>query len=195
MPGYRAEPKVAKDSQTETFVALRLQLQTPRWRGVPFFLRTGKRLARRKSEIVVSFKPAEKALFQKSGLSCPPANTLVFSLQPDEEITLSLRAKRPGPGLDLEEAAMKFNYCERFGCAPQTGYETLLFDALCGDSTQFMRQDWVEEGWAAVQPVLDSWAKQPPPAFPNYLAGSEGPKEAGELMDKDGCAWAGLEIL
>jgi glucose-6-phosphate 1-dehydrogenase len=189
VPGYRQEAKVDPRSNVETFVAMRFQLDLPRWKGVPFFIRTGKRLARRFSEIVVRFKCPAKTLFTKSGAVCPPPNTLNFSLQPDEEIKLSLQAKRPGPGMDLDEAAMKFNYCERFGCLPRTGYETLLYDALAGDSTQFMRQDWIEEGWAAVQPVLDHWAGHPPADFPNYAAGSDGPKEAAELIKKDSCQW------
>ena len=186
---YREEPQVAPSSINETFVALKLEVDNWRWADVPFYLRTGKRLAKRASEIVVRFKRAPAALFRKTHSGAIPTNELVVRIQPDEGISLGFQARVPGPLVRLGDVEMSFAYAQRFGIAPSTGYETLLYDAMNGDATLFQRSDMVEAGWRIVGPILDLWAALAPRDFPNYAAGSWGPVEAGLLLARDDRAW------
>ena len=189
VPPYRAEPKVAPDSKTETFAALKLYIDNWRWAGVPFYLRTGKRLAIRDTEIVIQFKSAPLTLFRQTPTEHLPTNRLVIHVQPEEGISLRFGAKVPGPAVDLGAVQMRFDYTDYFGKTPSTGYETLLYECMNGDSTLFQRADAVEAGWQVLQPVLDVWAALPARGFPNYAAGSWGPAEADELMARDDRRW------
>jgi glucose-6-phosphate 1-dehydrogenase len=187
--GYREESDVAPDSNVETYVALKLMIENWRWAGVPFYIRTGKRLAKRKSVIAIRFKEAPHALFRGTAVTKPAPNWLVMRVQPEEGISLEFGAKIPGPTMKLGEVWMDFKYQDYFGTAPSTGYETLIYDVMIGDATLFQRADNIESGWRVVQPVLDTWAAEKPKGFPNYTAGSQGPAEAGELLEKDGRHW------
>jgi glucose-6-phosphate 1-dehydrogenase len=189
VPDYRAEPDVAHDSNIETFVAMRLAIDNWRWAGVPFYLRTGKRMSRRYSEIAIRFKHAPYALFEDTHVEELPPNWLVLRIQPDEGISLQFEVKRPGPVVDLAAVRMDFSYRDWFPREPNVGYETLIYDCMIGDQTLFQRADMVEETWRVVQPVLDAWAARPPAHFPNYAAGSEGPRAAEMLLQGDGRAW------
>jgi glucose-6-phosphate 1-dehydrogenase len=189
---YRAEDHVARDSRMETFVALKLHVDNWRWGKTPFYLRTGKRLAKRVTQIAIQFKNPPFQLFKKVGVKTATPNTLIMGIQPVEGIEFSFLAKAPGPGFRLGKVSMDFNYCDHFGCALNTGYETLLYDCMIGDATQFQRADMSESSWALVQPILDVWKTLPPQDFPNYAAGSEGPPAADELMARDGRAWIPL---
>jgi glucose-6-phosphate 1-dehydrogenase len=186
VPGYREEPGVARDSATETFVAARLWIDNWRWAGVPFYLRTGKRLAARRTEIVVAFRRAPHRVFR--GREVTP-NRLVLRIQPDEGISLGFGAKRPGAGMELGDVRMDFRYREGFGPGSPGAYTTLLNDAMRGDATLFDRADAVDAAWALVDPILEAWAAAPAPDFPNYAAGTMGPDEAEELLRKDGRRW------
>jgi len=189
VPGYRQEPNVAPESQTETYVALKLEIQNWRWAGVPFYVRTGKRLAARKTAIAIRFKAAPCALFRQTAVRQPAPNWLVLRIQPDEGISLEFGAKMPGPLVKLGDVRMDFKYEDYFGTAPNTGYETLLYDVMTGDATLFQRADNIEAGWRVVQPVLDAWSQSPPANFPNYKAGSEGPACAADLLNRDARTW------
>jgi glucose-6-phosphate 1-dehydrogenase len=191
--GYRAEPGVAPESRTETFVALKLNIDNWRWAGVPFYLRTGKRLAKRHTEITVQFKRTPFELFRNSPFHRLHKNTLVIQVQPTEGISLSFGAKIPGPVLRVGSVDMSFEYSKYFGADAYTGYEVLLYDCMIGDQTLFQRADMVEAGWAVVDPVLDVWKALPPRRFPNYSAGTWGPKEADELLERDGREWRKIE--
>jgi glucose-6-phosphate 1-dehydrogenase len=193
VPAYRAEPNVAPDSNTETFVALRLLADNWRWADVPFYLRTGKRLAKRVTEIAIQFKSAPFVLFRETPVEQLPPNRLVLHIQPDEGISLRFEAKRPGPVVRLGPVEMDFAYTEHFGCTTDTGYERLLYDCMCGDATLFQRADMVEAGWSVVTPILDVWKALPPRTFPNYAAGTWGPKEADELLEQDGRRWREID--
>ncbi|MFL6352056.1 MAG: glucose-6-phosphate dehydrogenase [Bryobacteraceae bacterium] len=188
-PGYREEPNVAPNSLTETYVALKLQIQNWRWSGVPFYVRTGKRLSRRKTQIAIRFKEAPCALFRNTAVSNPPPNWLLLRIQPDEGIALQFGAKIPGPVAKLGDVRMDFKYKDYFGTAPNTGYETLLYDVIIGDATLFQRADNIEAAWRVVQPVLDSWGANPPTDFPNYKACSDGPEAANAMLARDGRCW------
>jgi glucose-6-phosphate 1-dehydrogenase len=179
---------VAAGSRTETFVALRLFLDNWRWAGVPFYLRTGKRLARRSTELSIHFKRAPFMVFRETPVECTNPNVLRLRIQPDEGISLSFDAKVPGPLERLQTVTMDFSYAEYFNAEPATGYETLLFDAMTGDQTLFHRIDIVEAGWAAVQPVLDAWARDASP-IPGYTPESWGPSEADVLLEHEGRRW------
>jgi len=179
---------VAADAHTETYVALRLLLDNWRWAGVPFYLRTGKRLARRSTEVSVHFKPAPFMLFRETPVECTNPNVLVLRIQPDEGISLSFDAKAPGPLERLETVTMDFSYTAHFHQEPSTGYETLLFDAMAGDQTLFHRMDIVEAGWQIVQPILEGWALDAP-NLPTYKRGSWGPTEGDFLLERDGRQW------
>jgi len=192
LPDYRSEERVAPDSATETFVAMRLALDNWRWNDVPFYLRVGKALALRRTEIAIQFKKPPFVLFRHTPIDHLTPNQLVLSLQPDERISLRFGAKVPGPTLELGNVEMDFSYAEQFGSAPATGYERLLHDALLGEATLFQREDMVEAAWSVVDPVLDVWRALPPRNFPNYAAGSWGPREADELLARDGRAWRQL---
>ncbi len=188
--GYRSGPNVNDRSSTETYAALRLELDNWRWADVPFFLRTGKRLPSRLSEIVIQFKEVPSTMFR--GTAAPPslqANQLHIRIQPREGVSLRFGAKRPGPELKVGQVDMDFCYSDYFGEAPTTGYETLLHDALKGDATLFQRADSIELGWSIVQPVLDVWNALPPRDFPNYAAGSWGPDAADRLLGDGGRSW------
>ena len=187
--GYDREPNVGADSSTETFVALRLDVDNWRWAGVPFYLRTGKRLARRSTEIVVQFKRAPFMLFRGTHVECLNPNVLALRIQPDEGISLSFDAKVPGPLERLETVTMDFSYARHFRREPSTGYETLLFDALTGDQTLFHRMDMVEAGWQVVDPILREWARQDAAPVLEYAAGSLGPAEADVLLERDDRRW------
>ncbi|MBI2015847.1 MAG: glucose-6-phosphate dehydrogenase [Candidatus Rokubacteria bacterium] len=188
VPGYRQEPGVAPRSATETYAALRLLVDNWRWAGVPFYLRTGKRLARRVSEIAIRFHRTPHSIFRR-GPAVVEANTLVIRIQPDEGIALTVAAKTPGPDLRLAPVRLDFRYGEVFGGEPPEAYERLLLDAIHGDATLYARGDWVEEAWQLLGPVLESWAQEPGPALHAYEAGSWGPAEAEGFIARDGGAW------
>ena len=186
---YVKEPNVPPSSRTETFVALRLYVDNWRWAGVPFYLRTGKKLPRRATEVAVQFKRAPLALFRDTPVECLDPNTLVLRIQPDEGISLSFHAKRPGPFERLGTVTMDFSYAKYFNVEPSTGYETLLFDAMVGDQTLFHRMDIVEAGWRIVEPMLRAWEQHTESPLPLYDPGSWGPAEADLLVDRDDRAW------
>lgn len=189
VPGYRTELNVSPASTTETFVALKLAIENWRWAGVPFYLRTGKRLPSRLTTIVIQFKSAPHLLFRKTAVEHLTPNRLVLQIQPEEAISLRFGAKVPGPVVRLGAVDMDFRYGDYFGCTPSTGYERLLYDCMCGDATLFQRADMVETGWSVVSPILDVWKALPPRSFPNYAAGTWGPKEADDLLQRDGRHW------
>jgi glucose-6-phosphate 1-dehydrogenase len=190
---YRDEPDVAPDSTTETFFACKLKIDNWRWAGVPFYLRTGKYMARRWTEIAIRFHQAPFALFRGTHVDRMNPNWLILRIQPDEGIALEFAAKRPGPTVRLSSVSMDFAYKTYFDMAPNTGYETLIYDCMTGDATLFQRADTIEAGWRAVQPILDAWASNPPKGFPNYEAGGTGPAAAEALLTRDGRAWRPLE--
>jgi glucose-6-phosphate 1-dehydrogenase len=192
---YRAEDNVARDSTVETYVAMRLKIDNWRWAGVPFYLRTGKRLNIRSSEIAIRFKQAPHALFRDTPVEELDADWLILRIQPDEGIRLRFNAKRPGPAMVLESVSMRFNYKDHFHQAPAVGYETLIYDCLTGDATLFQRADQVEAAWSLVEPVLKAWQSTVPRYFPNYTAGGEGPTAANDLLARDGRAWRAIRIL
>jgi len=192
MPGYRQEPSVNPNSRTETFIGLKLSIDNWRWAGVPIYLRTGKRMARRHTEIAIEFKRAPFVLFRDTDIEHLPSNQLVINVQPEEGIALKFGAKVPGPLVKVGPVHMSFNYQDYFGGTAQTGYEVLLYDCMIGDATLFQRADMVEAGWTVVDPVLDVWKALPPREFPNYQAGTWGPKESEELMLRDGRHWRNL---
>jgi glucose-6-phosphate 1-dehydrogenase len=193
LPAYRGEPGVAAESRTETFVALRLNIDNWRWAGVPFYLRTGKRLAQRHTEITIQFKRTPFELFRNAPFHKLHTNTLVIQIQPAEGISLSFGAKIPGALLRVGSVNMSFEYSRYFGTEAYTGYEVLLYDCMIGDATLFQRTDMVEAGWRIVDPVLDVWKAVPPRRFPNYAAGTWGPKEADDLLRRDEREWRTIE--
>jgi len=186
---YRQEPNVSSNSATETYAALKLGIDNWRWAGVPFYLRTGKYLSARTTEIAIQFRQAPYALFRETPVEALPRNFLTLRIQPDEGLSISFSAKRPGQEIEIEGVAMDFSYRDYFEPLLAVGYETLLYDCLIGDATLFQRADTVEAAWCAVQPVLDAWAARPPGDFPNYAAGSSGPEAADRLIARDGRAW------
>ena len=189
VPAYRAEPSVAPGSATETFAALRLDVENWRWAGVPFYVRSGKRLAKRDTRIAIQFKRPPLRLFREAGLEQVEPNRLEIRVQPEEAIQLSMKAKVPGAGIRLDEVKLTFNYGD-FGPLPlATGYERLIYDCMIGDATLFHRADMVEAAWRAATPVLDLWSSLPPRDFPNYAPGSHGPAAADELLARDGRRW------
>ena len=189
VPGYREEKSVSPASSTETYAALRLHIDNWRWADVPFYLRTGKRLPSRVTEIAIQFKRAPFQLFRGTQVDHLSSNVLVLHIQPDEGISLQFQAKVPGPDVRLGKVKMHFEYDDYFGQTPSTGYETLLYDAMTGDTTLFHRSDMVEAGWSVVAPILDVWQALTPRNFPSYAANTWGPKEADELIQKDGRQW------
>jgi glucose-6-phosphate 1-dehydrogenase len=189
VPDYRHEPNVAPDSGTETYVALKLGIDNWRWAGVPFYLRTGKKLSARTTEIAVHFRQAPYALFRDTPVARLPANIFTLRIQPDEGLSISFSAKRPGSEIEIDGVAMDFSYREYFGPLAAVGYETLIYDCLIGDATLFQRADTVEAAWCAVQGLLESWARDPATDFPNYAAGGAGPDAANRLLARDGRAW------
>src|SRR6266478_4344445 len=193
VPGYRSEPGVSPDSRTETYVAMKLTVDNWRWAGVPFYLRTAKRMAKRHTEIAIQFKRTPFELFGNSAFRKLHTNTLVMQIQPVEGISLSFGAKIPGAVLRVGSVDMSFEYSKYFGADAHTGYEVLLYDCMIGDATLFQRADMVEAGWKIVDPVLDVWKALPPRKFPNYAAGTWGPKEADDLLELDGRQWRKIE--
>jgi glucose-6-phosphate 1-dehydrogenase len=190
---YRSEERVAPKSATETFVAMQLSVDNWRWADVPFYLRTGKRMARRVSEIAIQFRRPPLLLFRNTPVEHLSRNVLVIRVQPDEGISLRFGAKIPGPSVRMSNVAMDFRYKDAFGPSSSTGYETLLYDCIKGDPTLFQREDMVEMGWAIVNPLLEVWSALAPRSFPNYPSGTWGPKEADELLERDGRKWRKIE--
>ncbi len=186
--GYRSEPAVDPASETETYVAARLFVDDWRWAGVPFYLRAGKRLPKRATEIAIQFKQVPHALFKDSSAD-PDANLLALRIQPDEGILLRFAAKVPGLGVDVRPVNMDFTYGSAFSVDSPDAYETLILDALLGDASLFTRADEVEKAWAIVNPVIDAWADAPAPEFPNYAAGTWGPAAADDLLARDERRW------
>ena len=189
MAGYRTEPNVSPTSRTETYVGLKLFIDNWRWADVPFYIRSGKRMAQRVTEIVIQFKRPPLLLFRKTAVEKLEPNRLILHLQPDEGISLSFGAKVPGPIVQLGDVNMSFNYEDYFKATPQTGYERLMYDCMLGDATLFQRSDMVEAAWHVVAPILDVWGALEPRRFPNYAAGSWGPEEAEEMLTKDHRHW------
>ena len=186
VPGYRQEPGVKPNSATETFAALKLHVDNWRWSGVPFYLRSGKRLAHPHTEVAILFKRAPHMVFRGENTE---TNSLVLNIQPDEGISLSFGAKIPGPQMHIRPVKMDFEYKSTFGGSTRPAYATLINDCIRGDATLFDRADSVEAAWALVDPILKAWEKAAPPPFPNYPAGSDGPKAAGDLTGADGRQW------
>ena len=189
---YRSSPDVNPKSNVETFVAMRLMIDNWRWAGVPFYIRTGKRLPQRATEIAIQFKTPPAIMFKETQVENLSPNLLVVHVQPEEGISLRFGAKVPGPVVKLGDVNMKFQYKDYFGSRPGTGYETLLYDCMMGDSTLFQRADMVESGWRVVEPILDIWSALPPRDFPNYASKTWGPVEANELLERDGRKWRNI---
>lgn len=193
VPGYREEDRVPEDSDTEAYVALRLLIDTWRWSGVPFYIRVGKRLPKKSTEISVHFKDAPCVLFNAQPGGDPGGNVLVIRIQPDEGISLRMVSKIPGTSLRLEPVKMDFHYATSFGKSSPEAYERLLLDAIAGDATLFARRDEVEEAWRFIDHIERAWHQSDkPPVMAEFVAGSWGPKESDELMRQDGFAWRRL---
>jgi glucose-6-phosphate 1-dehydrogenase len=188
-PGYRSEENVAKDSATDTFAAVKLYVDNWRWQGVPFYLRTGKRLPAKISEVSIQFKPVPHQTFPASAVLDWRPNRLIIAIQPEEGILLRFEAKYPGPTMRLSPVIMQFYYREAFKAAPPEAYETLLLDVMRGDATLFMRADQTEAAWALITPILEVWETIKPTDFPNYQAGTWGPEAAETLIAQDGRSW------
>ncbi|MGZ6300469.1 MAG: glucose-6-phosphate dehydrogenase [Candidatus Limnocylindria bacterium] len=189
VPAYREEPEVATNSERETYVALKLAIESWRWAGVPFYVRTGKALATRVTEIAVQFKRAPLALFSRAGAAPMEPNILAIRVQPDEGILLRFGAKVPGPGLQIRSVNMDFRYGSSFAVDSPDAYETLLLDCMIGDASLFTRNDEVERAWEILDPILDAWAAGEGGRLHFYPAGSWGPAAADELIEHDGRAW------
>jgi glucose-6-phosphate 1-dehydrogenase len=187
VPGYRQEKGVAQTSTTETYVALRLLIDNWRWAGVPFYLRTGKRLPSQVSEIAITFHRTPHMIFRRDPSGVAP-NALVIRIQPDEGIALTVVVKTPGPDMKLAPVTLDFHYGEVFGSEPPEAYERLLLDAIHGDATLYARGDWVEQAWEILTPVMAAWAAMAAPEFPNYDAGTWGPAEAARILT-GGATW------
>jgi glucose-6-phosphate 1-dehydrogenase len=189
VPGYRQEPGVKPDSATETFVALKLYVDNWRWSGVPFYLRSGKRLARPLTEVAIQFKSAPHLVFRGEEHE---TNSLILNIQPDEGISLSFGAKSPGAQMHIRPVTMDFKYKDSFGASTRPAYATLINDCIRGDATLFDRADSVEAAWGLVDPILEAWQSAAPPPFPNYPAGSQGPRAVDDLTVGDGRQWRPL---
>ncbi|WP_445620935.1 glucose-6-phosphate dehydrogenase [Kushneria sp. Sum13] len=187
VPGYRDEPDVEEDSNTETYVAMKMMVDNWRWVNVPFYLRTGKRLSARDTEIAICFKPAPYAQFRGTDVDRMNSNWLIIQLQPNEGMWFDFQAKRPGPELEMDTVKMGFAYKDFFDLPAATGYETLIYDCLTGDQMLFQRVDTIENSWRAVQPFLDAWSEDD--SVEVYEAGSEGPQSANDLLERDGRQW------
>ncbi len=188
IPDYRKEQNVAPDSMTETYVALKLFIENWRWAGVPFYLRTGKALPKRSTEIVIFFKQAPYLLFAGEGEERAP-NVLTVRVQPDEGIALQIGAKIPGPQMQLAPVNMDFAYSQAFGAGTPEAYERLIVDCMLGDSTLFIRRDEVESAWKLVDSVVNGWNGSGRRSLPTYEAGTWGPREADDLIQRDGRQW------
>ncbi|PIS02946.1 MAG: glucose-6-phosphate dehydrogenase [Chlamydiae bacterium CG10_big_fil_rev_8_21_14_0_10_42_34] len=186
--GYREEKDVDPKSNIETFLALRLFIDNWRWAGVPFYLRGGKRLPKRGTEIAIVFNDAPGVLFKQNGRKNDP-NVLAMRIQPDEGIAMKINCKVPGPSSPIQPVKMDFRYGSYFGQSPPEAYERLIWDCITGDSTLFARADEVEQSWKILTPLLDHWEKNPKSEFPNYAAGTWGPAAADEMIAKDNRSW------
>jgi glucose-6-phosphate 1-dehydrogenase len=189
VPGYRTEKDVHPMSLRETYAAWKVQVENWRWAGVPFYLRAGKRMPKRVTEIAIQFRTPPIAFFRKSGMARQEPNTLILRIQPDEGIALKFGAKQPGATMKIDTVTMNFRYSEFFGTCQPEAYERLLMDAIQGDSTLFARRDEVEAAWELVTPVLDVWRDNPPTDHPNYEAGTWGPEAAVALLAREGRRW------
>jgi glucose-6-phosphate 1-dehydrogenase len=189
VPAYREEPGVASDSQTETYACLKLSLDNWRWEGVPFYLRSGKRLAKRVTEIAIHFKRPPMLMFRACAVDEVSPNVLAMRIQPDEGISLAFEVKPPGPEICVSALSLDFNYKQAFGGSPPEAYETLLEDCIEGDSTLFTRHDWVELAWSLVDPIIKTWGRTRAPELSTYPAGSWGPGQADEFIQRDGRRW------
>jgi glucose-6-phosphate 1-dehydrogenase len=193
--GYRQEDRVHPRSQTETYAALRVEIENWRWAGVPFYIRAGKRLAKRVTEITIQFKQPPLRLFKDgegSGAEGIKANVISMRIQPDEGIALRFAAKVPGPNMSMSSVNMNFSYADAFGASSANGYERLLLDAMLGDGTLFAHRDGVEATWELMTPILEAWAKDPVKDFPNYAAGTWGPAASDAMLKADGRKWRKL---
>jgi glucose-6-phosphate 1-dehydrogenase len=186
---YRKTEDVKPGSTTETYAALKLTIDNWRWAGVPFYLRTGKALASKRTEVAIKFKQAPFAMFRGTPVDRLSQNYLVIGVEPTEGITLQFNTKVPGPTISIDGVEMKFRYKDYFKAEPSTGYETLIYDCMIGDNILFQRADSVEAGWQAVQPFLDAWKKAGANGLEGYKAGSEGPPGANALLARDGRGW------
>ena len=186
---YTKTEDVRPGSTTETYVALKLTIDNWRWAGVPFYLRTGKALGAKRTEVAIKFKQAPFAMFSCTPVDRLSQNYLVISIEPTEGITLQFNTKVPGPVISIDGVEMKFRYKDYFKAEPATGYETLIYDCMIGDNILFQRADSVEAGWQAVQPFLNAWKKARAKGLEPYKAGSEGPAGADELLKRDGRSW------
>ena len=193
VPAYRTSAGVDPQSRTETFVAMKLSMDNWRWAGVPFYLRTGKRLPAQYTEIAIQFKRAPLVMFKDTAVEEIDPDMLVLRIQPNEGIQMSFGAKIPGPNMRVGTVNMDFSYADYFGNEPATGYETLIYDCMNGDATLFKHADTVEKSWEIVQSVMDVWSALPPRDFPNYAAGTWGPKAAGDLLKNDGRLWRRIQ--
>jgi glucose-6-phosphate 1-dehydrogenase len=191
VPGYRQEPGVNPNSNTETYAAVEFHVDNWRWAGVPFYVRAGKRLAKPLTEVAVHFKRTPQALFSRNPADVHH-NVIALRIQPNEGIALSFGAKQPGQEMRAIRVDMDFSYHEAFGTDTPAAYETLLLDAMRGDATLFTRRDEVEAEWRIITPIEEAWAQLPAPQFPNYPAGSEGPESANQLIKYDRSAWRSL---
>jgi glucose-6-phosphate 1-dehydrogenase len=189
VPGYRNEPDVNPASGTETFAALKLFIDNWRWQDVPFYLRTGKRMAQDVSQVIIQFRPAPHRSFPASASLDWQPNRIEIEIQPKESIKLRFQVKQPGVAMRLSSQEMRFCYSEAFKIAPPAAYETLLLDVMHSDATLFMRADQVECAWSVVDPVLDAWERVESPDFPNYPSGGWGPESAEALIAQDGRSW------
>jgi len=187
MPGFRQEKGVDPESQTNTYAAVTFFVENWRWAGVPFYVRTGKRLPKRVTEIAIQFNPAPLAIFDEDDGDRSP-NLLIVRIQPDEGISLKFLSKRPGSGMNLRPVSMDFNYGSSFGERSPSAYETLLLDAIIGDATLYTRQDMVEASWNVVEPIQNEW-RSAKFDFPNYPAGAWGPAAADEMLTRRGHTW------
>jgi glucose-6-phosphate 1-dehydrogenase len=187
--GYRQEPGVERYSNTVTYAALKLLIDNWRWEGVPFYLRSGKRLDKRVTEIAIQFKRPPMLLFKSCAVEDVAPNVLMIRIQPDEGISLKFEVKPPGPDICVSALSLNFNYEQSFGSSPPEAYETLLEDCIEGESTLFTRHDWVESAWSLMDPIIQVWNLSKPRGFPNYDAGSWGPPEADEFLQRDGRRW------
>lgn len=186
---YLKTKDVKEGSTTETYAAMKLSIDNWRWAGVPFYLRTGKALGIKRTEVAIKFKQAPFAMFRDMSVESLAENFLVIAVEPNEGISLKFNTKVPGPAVEIDGVEMKFRYKDYFQAAPATGYETLIYDCMIGDNILFQRADSVEAGWRAVQPFLDAWKKAGKNGLKTYNAGSEGPEEANDLLKRDGRSW------
>jgi len=186
---YLKTKDVKDGSTTETYAAMKLSIDNWRWAGVPFYLRTGKALGIKRTEVAIKFKQAPFAMFRDTSVESLAENFLVIAVEPNEGISLKFNTKVPGPAVEIDGVEMKFRYKDYFQAAPATGYETLIYDCMIGDNILFQRADSVEAGWRAVQPFLDAWKKAGKDGLKTYNAGSEGPDEANDLLKRDGRSW------